>query len=362
MTGTADVTTGLILWRWLRRHPVLAMLALLPFVLIYALALLTALLTRAVFDAAVAAPAATTVAGGTPHGPGLATLVTLLTVAHLASVAIGYGELLAQATSRHLLAGTLRYNLFAALLRRPGARALAAPVGEVVNRFRDDPAAVQALLVPICNVCSLGLFSAVALVIMLSISVPVTLGVCLPLLAVALIAGTAGPRAGRYYAATRTASGRVSAALGELFGAVAAIKVAGAEVRVLAQLRPLDAARRRVALRERVFVEVADSIYGDIATLGTGVVLLFAMQSMRAGTFTVGDLTLFTTLLGYTSTLTGSGGVLLGRWRTAGVALGRLAALLPEMTQETLAGPAPLALPIAGRRRAPPSPPAPAPA
>ncbi|HET8627561.1 MAG TPA: ABC transporter ATP-binding protein [Thermomicrobiales bacterium] len=326
--------------RLLRRHPGLAALTLLPFLLTYACAMALALLTRAIFDA---------VSGPAPGGPGLATLAALLAAAGLARVAAAAGLPLAEVAARHVVAATLRHNLLAGLLDRPGALALAVPAGEALDRLRDDPGAVAALVSPACNTAALGLFSAAALALMLSISVPVTLGVFPPMVAAALVARRAGERLGAYHAATRAATGQVAAALGELFGAVEAIKVAGAEERAMARLRPLDAARRRAARREAVFAEVLNAVYRHLGVLGTGVILLLAGRGLRSGALTVGDFALFVYFLDYTAGLTGSAGVLLGLARAADVALGRLLDLLPDAPPERLVAPAPVPL-----RRPPP--------
>jgi ATP-binding cassette subfamily B protein len=349
ITSASPAPAGLpalpALLRLLRRHPWTALLAWLPFVLVYGLALILALATRALFDV-VAAPGIGT-GGGAAGGPGRAALLPLVAViagTGLARTAAFYGHLLSRAAAQHVIAATLRHNLLAGLLRRPGARALVVSSGEAVDRFRTDPAAVTALVNPACNALALGLFCAAAVALMLSISVPVTLGALLPPAAAALVARRAGRRFGEYAAATRAATGQVAAALGELFGAVGAIKVAGAEARVLARLRPLDAARRRAARRAAVFEEVHNSASAGLAALGAGVVLLLAGQGLRSGAFTVGDLAFFVYVLDYTTGLAGSVGILLGRSRTAGVALGRLHGLLPDAPAEALVAPAPVAL------------------
>ncbi len=342
--GLSPVLTALpTLRRMLRQRPWTGLLAWLPFVLVYGLALVLALALRALFDVVAAVTADT----GSASGFGLAALLPLVAVlagAGLAQTAANYFHLLTRAAAQHVIAATLRHNLLAGLLRRPGARALGVPSGEALDRFRSDPAALTALVNPACNALALGLFCAAALALMLAVSVPVTLGALLPPAAAALIARHAGRRFGEYHAASRTATGQVVAALGELFGAVEAIKVAGAEARVLARLRPLDASRRRTARRAAVLEEVLNSVSGNLAALGTGVVLLLAAHGLRSGEITVGDLAFFVYVLNYTTGLTGSISILLNRHRAAGVALGRLHALLPEAPPESLAAPAPVAL------------------
>ena len=74
-----------------------------------------------------------------------------------------------------------------------------------------------------------------------------------------------------------------------MFGSVQAIKVAGAEAGVVTHFRRLNDERRVVAVRDRVFTEILESIFWNTVNIGTGIILILAAGSMRGGTFTVGD-------------------------------------------------------------------------
>jgi len=319
------VTTATLVRRILWGQRGAFALAALAFCLVYALALALGLLTRALFDA---------VARGAGDDRGFLALVAALVGAGLGRVAVFHGLPRAQAAAEHAIAAALRHKLLAALLR-PGAPV---PPAGALDRFRDEPDTVATLVNPACNTLALAAFGVAALALMLAASVTVTLGAVLPLVAIAFVARRAGGRAAAAYAATRDATGRVVDLLGAAFGAVEALVVAGATDRLVARLRPLDAARRRAARREALFAAVVASVYGHLSTLGTGLVLLLAGRELRAGTLGVGDVALFLYLLDYTGGLTGSAGLLVGRYRTAGAALARLRALLPGLPAEALVG------------------------
>jgi len=68
----------------------------------------------------------------------------------------------------------LHKNMLQQTLRRPGAKALAETPGEAVNRFKDDANEVPLFALWMNNLIGDGLFVLIALVIMLSINVPVT--------------------------------------------------------------------------------------------------------------------------------------------------------------------------------------------
>ena len=81
-------------------------------------------------------------------------------------------------------------------------------------------------------------FAAIATVVMLSIDVRITLFVFTPLVAVVVIAERAGTHIRRYRIAAREATGRITGSLGEMFGSVQSIKVAGAEATMVGRLHP----------------------------------------------------------------------------------------------------------------------------
>jgi ATP-binding cassette subfamily B protein len=116
--------------------------------------------------------------------------------------------------------------------------------------------------------------------------------------------------------------------LGELFGAVQAIKVANAETDAIAHFGAVNDARRRAALTDRVFRELLDSIFPLAVDFGVGVTLLVAGRAMSAGTFTVGDLALFIYYLGFAAGLPSYLGTFLGDYAQQAVAVERMLELM----------------------------------
>src|SRR5688500_1252960 len=94
--------------------------------------------------------------------------------------------------------------------------------------------------------------------------------------------------------AARAAAANVSEQLGGLFGGVLSLKVAGAEKAAIARLREHNAVRRDLEVRARLLTDLLDTLTASSVELSTGLVLLLVAPSMRSGTFTVGDLALFT--------------------------------------------------------------------
>jgi ATP-binding cassette subfamily B protein len=222
----------------------------------------------------------------------------------------------------------LRRNLLKHILRRPGAAPLPDSPGEAVSRFRDDVMEIP-LFVILINDILIGLvIIAVSILLLLRISVPITLVALAPVVLVGLIANTATRRIEHYRRASRQAAGQVTGFIGELFGAVQAVKVATAEGSVIAHFNRLNDERSQLTVREKLFDAVLESIWRNTGSLGTGMVLVLSGQAMRSGTFSVGDLALFVYLLQSMSDLTTFGGMLAARYKQLNVSVERMTRLM----------------------------------
>jgi ATP-binding cassette, subfamily B, bacterial len=230
----------------------------------------------------------------------------------------------------------LRQNILRHVLRRPGARALPDSPGEAVSRFRGDVEEIGWFALWINDILGMLAFNLVSLVIMLSISVPITLLVMLPFLVVLLIARSTTNKIEQYRRASRKYTGMVSGFIGEMFGAVQAVKVATAEEGVIARFRQMNDERRTVAIKDRMFNEVLHSLFVNSVNIGTGVILIVAAGAMREGSFTVGDLALFVVYLEYFSDMTAFMGLAFARYRQIAVSVERMTRLMDGAPAEAL--------------------------
>jgi len=236
----------------------------------------------------------------------------------------------------------LRRNMLAGVYRLPGARALPESPGQAIARFREDAWEAWHCLshLPefVGSVAAIG----VAVWVLARTDARLTTYVFLPLVLVMVLAQAARSAVVRYRHAAREAAGKVTDALGEFFGAVQAVQVAGAEGSVTARIDRLNEGYRRAALKDRAFVLLLESLEQGPANLGLGLVLLLAAQAMHGGAFTVGDFSLFAS---YLSTMTDNTvfiGIFIALYQQTGVAFERMAVLLGGSPPEELVRPAPL--------------------
>ena len=234
------------------------------------------------------------------------------------------------------VATLLRQNTFLHLMHLPGYHSLPSSTGEAVSRFRDDADVVASYMSQFKFFVAQLLFLPTALFIMARISAAMAFGVFVPIVTVVVIVNLVRGHIQRYRKESREASGGVTGFIGEMFGAVEAIKVADAEDRVLDRFDVLNTERKRTTLKDTLLSETLGAVFSNVQNIGTGLVLIVAGRSLASGSFTVGDLSLFVFYLGYTQWLANEVGRTLMQYRQIGVSLDRLQELMPGASPNEL--------------------------
>jgi ATP-binding cassette subfamily B protein len=259
------------------------------------------------------------------------------TVATLAVMMVGYGigritiMVLAMWNDQLIsfrIATLLRRNMLEQIFRRPGAQSLDESPGEAISRFRDDVDEVEESFGWSVDMIGLSTFAAVALWILVGIDGRFTLFVFGPTVTVVWIAAAARKRVKRYREEARVATGRITESLGETFGSVQSIKVAGAEEPMIRHFRDLNDARRRVMVRDRVLTAGLESLFWNTVNIGTGIILLVSASAMSSGDFTVGEFAVFVYFLGFVTDAVFFLGLFIARYQQASVSFRRMIELM----------------------------------
>jgi ATP-binding cassette subfamily B protein len=331
MTAQTHMTTWQAIWRLLRFSPRLYGLSFVLNIFRTCIVLVPGLLIQAIFNTL-------TQSQSTQLSWWVWALIALLVVSAVGRVAILLTAVAVESVAFYNSGALLRKNLFDYLLSRPGAQALPFSVGEVINRLNwdvgDGAAGFLRSFLLMLGQAVAALIAAAILFILNPLYALITLA---PILAAGILINSLSPHIQKYRRASRRADGNISAFLGEIFGAVQAIQVASAEEQVIAHFRQLSEERRKTALKDRLFNEIVTHILGNnMANVGTGVLLLLIGQSMRAGSFSVGDFALFVYMLIWVNDFTSWFGTVLARYKQAGISFERLGALLCETAPEQL--------------------------
>lgn len=317
-----------VIWGMMRFRPWLWFIDLLSVALIrFCWQIAPALIIKAFFDL---------LTGEAQLRFGIWTIVAFSLATWVGRVVASYGFYYADVPIFADIPTLLRKNLLRYILRRPGASALPDSPGEAISRFKNDVNEIP-LFVILINDIAVGIaVVVVAIILMAQISAWVTIMALIPLVIVGVIANIATKRIEHYRRASRQAAGDVTGFIGELFGAVQAVKVATAEKNVIAHFHRINDTRRTLTVREKLFDEVLGSIYRNTSTLSTGVILVLVGQSMRAGTFTLGDFSLFVYLLQSMGDLTTFAGMLAARYKQLDVSVQRMYRLMENAPLDAL--------------------------
>lgn len=232
------------------------------------------------------------------------------------------------ATFRFTVAALLQGNLLERILHRPGARPLPYSSSEAMSRFRDDVDELTILVEWAVDGGGALVRSVVAIIVMVLINPFIAAAVLLPLGAILSVVILIRRSIIRFRRAARDAAGNVAEFVGEMFGAVQAVKVAAAEANVIRHFRGLNEIRKSAALKDTLFTEVLRAVIDNTLNIGTGVILLLAARPLSAGTFTVGDFALFVFYLGIVNSSVTFFGNMIARLKQAGVSFDRLVNLL----------------------------------
>ena len=269
-----------------------------------------------------------TLTGANPSPLGIWALITLLGGFEVARSLSNFAWGVMSVGTEYRVRALLQRNLLQRIFEVSAGQALPFATGEAVNRFRDDVNAVSGLLTSWQSFGGACLFGLIGLLMMARISLPITLLVFLPLVVILIVTNRVRPQIEAYRARSRQATGDTTGALGELFHAVQAIKVARAEERMVGYFADISEHRQRAALQDIFFNNLLNALFGCSTEIGMSLILLFAASAMQAGTFTIGSFALFVYYLDYVPQIIGTIGNLLPQYRQTGVAVARLQVLL----------------------------------
>jgi ATP-binding cassette subfamily B protein/ATP-binding cassette subfamily C protein len=99
---------------------------------------------------------------------------------------------------------------------------------------------------------------------------------------------------------------------------------------VLEHFRLLNEQRRQIMVRDQLLSAILGSVFQNMVSIGTGLILLLASQSMQGGvgTFTVGDFALFVYELSFVTFFLNFFGVFMRLYKQTEVSFERMESLL----------------------------------
>jgi len=335
---TTDVSTVRLILRLIRNQRGRYSASALLWITIWTLPTLFGLITAAFFDAMT----------GQAPGWNVTTVVVALaawTIAYIGTIIMGmrtHGALLFKAGAG------MQQSMLRRIFSLPGAQPVHESSGEVVSRFRDDVDHTLEAMDFSVDLLGSVVSAIIAITILALIDPVITATVFIPVAIVVVVAARMGARIRRYRIAARETTEAITGFLGETFGAIQSVKVAGAETAVLARFDDLNERRRAMMVRDRTFVAVLQAVFQNTVSIGTGVILVLAAGSLatsagQAG-LTIGQFALFVYMLVMVTDSAYFTGLFLARVKQAGVSIERMLGLMQGSPWEDLAAPADLDL------------------
>lgn len=316
-TRKSSLPVRRMMWRLIRVAPGWYLINALLWTLIWVMPIIPALITQRFFD------------GLDTVGFNPATLIAGLIGYGLSRLGVMVLGMWTDINFMFRLSSTLRRNMLERIFDLPGAQAVDEAPGEVISRFREDVEHVEEAVTMTVDLLGAFLFAVIAASVLASIDAQMTLLVFAPLLFMILVAERAGTHIRRYRSAAREATERITGSLGEIFGAVQTIKVAGVEQPMIEHFKQLNDERRKMMVRDKVLTAILESVFWNTLSIGTGLILILSAANIGSdGGLTVGEFALFVFFLDYVTDAGYFLGIFIARFKQAGVSLERMVGLL----------------------------------
>ena len=143
-----------------------------------------------------------------PAGFNVATLIAALLAYGVARIVVMFIGMWNDANFVFRVGSLMRRNMLERIYELPGAQAVDHSSGETITRFREDVEHTEEAVTWTVDMIGSAVFAVIALTILLTIDVRMTLLVFTPLVIVIVIAERAGTRIRRYRVAAREATGQ----------------------------------------------------------------------------------------------------------------------------------------------------------
>jgi ATP-binding cassette, subfamily B, bacterial len=264
------------------------------------------------------------------------TLLALLVGAEVGRVTANYVARIGDIAFQEPLRALLQLNLMHNILQRPGALPLPVASGEAISRFDGDVGEVKDFPTWLPHMIGKGALAICAFVIMVQINPWIAWIALLPALLGLWLNKFSWPRLLRSFEASAQGRDAVRGFLGEIFGAVQALKVADAEADSIRHFHTINEQRRQAEVTEGFYKTLSFTTSFQSAEVGTGLLLLLGGLAIRDGSFSVGDFALFVAYAGHINDFFGNIGSFIGDYQTQAVSIRRLEELATDSAASAL--------------------------
>ena len=263
-------------------------------------------------------------------------IIAILAGVYIERTTFQFLTLLTDGWYRLTIEADLRESILQDLFKKPGAQSLPKEIspGDAISRFRDDISILSFWPKFVNNEISYTIFAFISILILISINITFTLIVIIPLSFVLIITYFARQQIEKYRFNFQKTTGQSTELLGEAFSSIQAIMVANAENSVASYYKKVNDLRRDAAQKDKSYTIILEIVASNAASIGTGFLLLLIVQALPAGTFTIGELALYSYLISWISDYVGYTGNFWSIYEQTEVSLTRVLDIHKNLAKE----------------------------
>ncbi|KEO78086.1 ABC transporter ATP-binding protein/permease [Paenibacillus polymyxa] len=197
------------------------------------------------------------------------------------------------ATAQQNISNNLKEYIYIIIYKLPINRKINDTSGEIITRFRDDNADIVNFFTEIYNQIPKLMMSVITLIIMFKINTYLTIISVVPLLIVIFTIHRIQGRLVKNKRLARQSTDKATQFLGDIFSSLDVIKVSDKTEKYVKHYKELCKSRGRYSIKD-VFLQNLLSLFSlNLMFFALAVILFFAYNAIKAGTFTIGDFILF---------------------------------------------------------------------
>jgi ATP-binding cassette subfamily B protein len=220
----------------------------------------------------------------------------------------------------------LKESALAALTGRATAHGPRLTIGEVLNRIRSDSDEVAEFLGWSADFIYRTVLLIIALVVLVRTDWVTTVAL-LPMIGGLWAATVLKSRVNGLAGEKRTQQGHIAARITDILTGIRDLRLGGRIDWHVEHLSEAFTTRRAVQARHQMYTDLLSGLFRNIVMFGTAIVLIVVSSRLVSGEFTIGDLALFLTYIGWLSEQIFFFGRAMARYQNASVSYERIGAL-----------------------------------
>ncbi|NHB91349.1 ATP-binding cassette domain-containing protein [Photorhabdus cinerea] len=201
--------------------------------------------------------------------------------------------------------------------------------GDILNRIRDDSDEIAEFLSWTSDFIYRALLLIIALVVLINTD-PITTLALMPMIVGLWVGAILKRKVGNLQESKRQSQGDIAGQITDVLTGIRDLRLSNKIEGQIERLSQKFVSRRAIQAKHQVFTDLLSSLFKNIVIIGTSAVLLIVSKRIVDGSFTVGNLALFLTYIGWISEQIFFFGRSIANYKNADVCYERIKQLLAD--------------------------------